>query len=85
MALNLFYVYNGEICNVYEYIFVFFSLKKKKIITKILLSISVHIIITSCKRSVAHRVRMLLNASKSSYIKICHHTCFLSIKLVERK
>ena len=40
---------------------------------------------TSCKRSVARRVRILLNASKSSHVKICHHNCFLSIKLVERK
>ena len=40
------------------------------------------IVNTSCKRSLACCVRMLLNASKSNHVKICYHNCFLTIKLV---
>ena len=43
------------------------------------------IYMTSCKRSVERRVRMLLNALRRSHVKICHNNCFLTIKLVERK
>ena len=36
---------------------------------------------TSCKRSVTRRVRMLLNASRRSHVKICHDNCFFNNKI----